>query len=381
MEAMMAQISDSIIANYQRRAMEMEMDRWEDDWLSAAAKAATKELSALEMANGVEPVALGGERFMRWPVLGQAAAPGPWSGFANAILSHRAQQAHFEVAFPSELYLHIKKTQKFRDVMPDVDLANMSGDNFNDNDVPWPDHQTGENPSVSRDQIDRIRCMIDLTEGRLGDPAKIPALFGEELNEEEEFDGDEVDWVGAALKDYDDTYRANSLNSDFNPEPKAVPAAAPGVMTNWYRKGPVGRGPRPPPKVTKDVADQLAQDYAWLLADDPPATSTMGGADGNIARGAPGLSGYNSGPRSAAAPEAAVPNPTNSANAKGKKKRKMKKKNATTTPNATAAESAPLKASTPEPEPAIKKPTPKKNVPEEDADGDWEPGGNDLYNE
>ncbi|RAL61063.1 hypothetical protein DID88_010404 [Monilinia fructigena] len=332
------------------------------------------------MANGVEPMALGGERFMRWPVLGQAAAPGPWSGFANAILRHRAQQPHFEVAFPSELYLHIKKTQKFRDVMPDVDLANMSGDNFNDDDIPWPGHQTGENPSVSRDQIDRIRRMIDLTEDRPSDAAKIPALFGEELEEEEKAGGDEVDWVGAALKDYDDTYRANSLNSDFSPEPKAVPAAVPGAMTNWYRKGPVGRGPRPPPKVTKDVADRLAQDYAWLLADDPPATSIMGGTDGNVASGAPGPSGYNSGAHSAAAPEAAVPNPANSANTKGKK-RKRKKKNATTTPNTTAVESVPRKTSTPEPESAVKKPAPKKNVPEEDADGDWEPGGDDLYDE
>ncbi|KAA8571204.1 hypothetical protein EYC84_000540 [Monilinia fructicola] len=353
MEAMMAQISDITIANYQRRATEMEMDGWEDDWLLVAAKAATKELSALEMANGVEPMALGGERFMRWPVLGQAAAPGPWSGFANAILSHRAQQPQFEVAFPSELYLHIKKTQKFRDAMPDVDLANMSGDNFNDDDIPWPDHQPGESSSVSRDQIDHIRRMIDLTERKLSGPATVPAVFGEEPTEEEELGGDEVDWVGAALQNYDDTYRANSLNSDFNPEPKAVRAPIPGAMTNWYRKGPVGRGSRPPPKVTKDIADRLAQDYAWLLADDPPATSKVGDTDGNVASGAPGK----------------------------KKRKRNKKKNAATTPDTAAAESASLEPSTPEPKPAVKKSNPKKDVPEEDGDGHWEPGGDDLYDE
>ncbi|QSZ34408.1 hypothetical protein DSL72_006000 [Monilinia vaccinii-corymbosi] len=240
---------------------------------------------ALEMANSIEPTAGGDERFMRWPVLGQAVAPGPWSGFANLILSHRAQEPPFEVAFPSELYLHIKKTQKFRAAMPDVDLASMSGDNFDDDDI--PDYRTVENPPVSQDQIDHIRHMIKITEAKHASPGKIPVIFGEALVEEEEIDGEEVDWVGAALKNYDDTYRANCLSSDFKPEPTASPPPIPGAMTNWYRKGPIGRGPRA--RVTQDVTDRLAEDYAWLLTNNPPTPSTKGDVAMSGASAAGGL--------------------------------------------------------------------------------------------
>ncbi|KAI9644345.1 hypothetical protein NHQ30_007702 [Ciborinia camelliae] len=336
-----------------------------------ASGAAAPEASALDpalyMADNFEPQPFSSEeRFMRWPC--PANVFGPYREFALAVLEHRENgPSPFMIEMPSELYLHIKKTQKHRDAMQDVDLANMSGDNFRDDDIPWPDYQSVMIPPISEDQLEGIGYNIDETDDELTGPIMGPAMADSdfifqklELEEkrtaedpledlpmdyqERRFFSDREEsfatamragqaegippWahhgfytydeetvaefdrekIAEGLRDYDDTYRANYLNSDFNPEQPVVPPSIPGAMTNWYRKGPVGRGPKPPPR--PDIADRLAEDYRWLLEDDSLDKAKdngdvqMGGM-GDIggrraASDLPGPSGYNSGSRSGA---------------------------------------------------------------------------------
>ncbi|KAJ8060261.1 hypothetical protein OCU04_010602 [Sclerotinia nivalis] len=292
----------------------------------------SKLSTALTMVNQIEPMLepmyLGDERFQRWP--SPTRNSGLYLEFSLQILNNR-DNTPFAITMPSELYLHIKKIQKFRDATPDVDLADMSGDNFMDGDFPWPDFRDVRKPPISENQLDSIGYNIDLTDSELTGPILGPALDDEDflvqkldlehkrtseepfenipmgLYEHKFFDGrrqsydtamragegmqipkwthkgfdapvDDEDiasldrqQVRKALRDYDMTYRANYLNSAFRPEAKSVPPPTPGAMTNWYRKGPVGRGPKPPPKVRRDVADRIAEDYKWLLQEVTPA--------------------------------------------------------------------------------------------------------------
>lgn len=121
--------------------------------------------------------------------------------------------------------------------------------------------------------------------------------------------------IKKGLRSYDASYRANYFNPDFAPEKRVGSSKKPGVMTNWYRKGPVGRGRNPPPKPRQDAAERMSQDHIWLLQEDNLASAKdkedteMGGMNmsgkGNIVGvGAIGMnaaidvsgpSGFNSG--------------------------------------------------------------------------------------
>ncbi|KAF7869919.1 hypothetical protein EAF04_004703 [Stromatinia cepivora] len=335
----------------------------------------SKLSTALTMVNQIEPMLepmyLGDERFRRWPSPTRNA--GLYLEFSLQVLNNR-DNTPFAITMPSELYLYIKKAQRFRDAMPNVDLADMSGDYFVDGDFPWPDFRDVQNPPISENQLDSIGYNMDLTDSELTGPILGPALDDEDfvvqkldleykrtaeepfenipmgLYEHSFFDGrrqsydtamgagegmqiptwthrgfdapaDDEDIasldrqeVRKALRDYDMTYRASYLNPAFQPETKPVPPRTAGSMTNWYRKGPVGRGPKPPPKVRQDVADKIAENYRWLLQEDTPAkgngdvemggVSTSGGLDTDgmedtvvrrAANDAPGPIGYKTG--------------------------------------------------------------------------------------
>ncbi|EDN99249.1 predicted protein [Sclerotinia sclerotiorum 1980 UF-70] len=200
----------------------------------------------------------------------------------------------------------------------------MSGDKFVDGSFPWPGFRDAKNPPISENQLDSTGYNINLTDYELTGPILGPALSDEDflvqkldlehkrtaekpfenipmgLYEHKFFDGrrqagegmqmpawthkgfdapfDDEDIasldlqkVRKALRDYDMTYRANYLNPAFRPEATSGPPPKSGVMTNWYRKGPVGRGPKPPPKLRQDVADIIAEDYKSLLREVTPA--------------------------------------------------------------------------------------------------------------
>ncbi|CAD6446308.1 3ac078d0-4bff-499e-9289-88e294f5cf97 [Sclerotinia trifoliorum] len=232
---------------------------------------------------------------------------------------------------PSELYLHFKKIQKFCDGTPDIDLADMSGDNFVYGYFLWPDFRSLKNPPILENQLDSIGYNIDLTDSELTGPILGPALGDEDflvqkldlehkriaeepfenipigLYEHKFFDGRRQSYdtimragegmqiptwthkgfdvpvdnediasldhqeVRKALRDYDMAYHTNYLNSAFQPEATSDPPPKPSAMTNWYRKGPIGCGPKPPPKVRQDAADRIAEDYRLFLQEVTPA--------------------------------------------------------------------------------------------------------------
>ncbi|KAF5872715.1 uncharacterized protein Bfra_006078 [Botrytis fragariae] len=280
------------------------------------------------MANSLylicEPMYLGEERFQRWPSPANHAGP-EYLTFCFAILKNRENQPPFTINFPSDLYRDIKKSQRVRDKMPDVNLADMSGDQFMD-DIPWPDYHDIEIPPISEDQLESIGYHIDLLEFELLGPIKGPTISDEDfifqkldLNqkrtkeelfedipynlfehkffearfqsfgsamragegpqipkwahqgfdiiEEEEMALSDRQELQKALRSYDATYRANYLNPDLVPEKKLGSLKKSGTMTNWYRKGPMGRGRKPPPKPRQDVAE-ISQDHIWLLQQD-----------------------------------------------------------------------------------------------------------------
>ncbi|KAF7947939.1 hypothetical protein EAE96_009009 [Botrytis aclada] len=339
----------------------------------------SKLSTALTMANSpylmCEPMYLGEERFQRWP------SPAIHAGshyltFCYAILNNRANQPPFAINFPSDLYRDIKKSQRLRDKMPDVNLADMSGDNYID-DIPWPDYHDVENPPISEDQLESIGYHIDLLEPELVGPIKGPAMSDEDyifqqlalkqkrtkeepfenipfnsyefeffegrlqsfdsamragegpqipewahqgfdVIEEEEMAISDRQEIQKGLRSYDATYRANYFNPDFVSEKKPCSSKKPGVMTNWYRKGPAGRGRIPPPKPRQDVAERISEDHIWLLQQDSLAQAEgsddteMGGVIVSVSGGdnvagvgatgemnatidAPGPSGFNSG--------------------------------------------------------------------------------------
>lgn len=122
--------------------------------------------------------------------------------------------------------------------------------------------------------------------------------------------------IQKALRSYDATYRANYFNPDLVPERRLGSSKKSGAMTNWYRKGPIGRGRKPPPKLRQDVAERISQDHLWLLQQDELARakdnediemSGMSLSGGGNAVGAeviggmsatidaPGSSGFNTG--------------------------------------------------------------------------------------
>ncbi|TGO50083.1 hypothetical protein BCON_0192g00100 [Botryotinia convoluta] len=320
-----------------------------------------------------EPMYLGEERFQRWPSPANHAGP-QYLTFCFAILKNLGNQPPFTLNFPSDLYHDIKKSQRMRDKMPDVNLADMSGDNFMD-DFPWPDYHDIENPPISEYQLESIGYHIDLMEPELLGPIKGPTISDEDfvfqkldLNqkrtkeelfedvpfnlyelkffearvqsfdsamragegpqipewahqvfdiiEEEEMALSDRQEIQKALRSYDATYRANYLNPDLVPEKKLGSSKKSGAMTNWYRKGPIGRGRKPPPKPRQDVAERISQDHIWLLQQDNLALAKdnedieMGGMSvsggGNVVGAgviggmsatidAPGPSGFNSG--------------------------------------------------------------------------------------
>ncbi|TGO21480.1 hypothetical protein BPAE_0217g00120 [Botrytis paeoniae] len=289
-----------------------------------------------------EPMYLGEERFQRWPSPANHAGP-QYLIFCFAILKYRDNQPPFTINFPSDLYRDIKKSQRIRDKMPDVDLADMSGDNFMD-DIPWPDYHDIEIPPISEDQLESIGYHVDLLESEVLGPIKGPAISDEDfvfqkldLNQkrtkEDIFEDipfnlyelkffearmalSDCQEIQKALRSYDATYRANYLNPDLVPEKKLGSSKKSGAMTNWYRKGPIGRGRKPPPKPRQNVAERISQDHIWLLQQDNLAMSKdnddteMSGmivSDGGNVVGAgviggmcatidaPGPSGFNSG--------------------------------------------------------------------------------------
>ncbi|TGO83931.1 hypothetical protein BPOR_0572g00010 [Botrytis porri] len=272
-----------------------------------------------------EPMYLGEERFQRWPSPANHAGP-QFLTFCFAILKYRDNQPPFTIDFPSDLYRDLKKSQRIRDKMPDVNLADTSEDNFMD-DIPWPDYHHIEIPPISEDQLESIGYHIDLLEPELLGPIKGPTMSDEdfifqklnlkqkrtkeepfedipyilfehkffearvqsfesairagegpqipvwahqtfEIFEEEEMAVSDRQQIEKGLRSYDATYRANYLNPDLVPEKKLGSSKKSGAMTNWYRKGPIGSGRKPPPKPRQDVAESISQDHIWLLQQD-----------------------------------------------------------------------------------------------------------------
>ncbi|TGO32680.1 hypothetical protein BHYA_0296g00030 [Botrytis hyacinthi] len=272
-----------------------------------------------------EPMNLGDERFQRWPSPAKGAGP-QYLTFCFAISKYRDNEPPFTLNFPSDADLDNKKSQRMRDKMPDVNLADMSGDNFMD-DIPWPDYHDVEIPPISEDQLKSIGCNIDLLESELLAPIKgptisdedfiftkldldqkrtkeepfedIPYVFHEhkffkgreqsfdsavrvgegpqipewthqgfDINDEEEVALSDRKQIQKALRSYDATYRANYFNPDLVPEKKLGSSKKSGTMTNWYRKGPIGRSRKPPPKPRQDVAERISQDHLWLIQQD-----------------------------------------------------------------------------------------------------------------
>ncbi|KAF7865530.1 uncharacterized protein EAF02_009953 [Botrytis sinoallii] len=215
--------------------------------------------------------------------------------------------------------------------MPDMNLADMSGDDIMD-DIPWPDYHDIEIPPISENLLQSIRYNINLMEPELLGPIKGPTVSDEDfvfiklnLNQkrtreepyedipylvhehrffsgrEQSFDsamrareGPEIpEWthrgfdindeedmalsdrreIQKGLRSYDATYRANYLNPDLVPEKRLGSSKKSGAMTNWYRKGPIGRSRNPPPKPRQDVAERISQDHIWLLQQDSLASA------------------------------------------------------------------------------------------------------------
>ncbi|ATZ56004.1 hypothetical protein BCIN_12g05440 [Botrytis cinerea B05.10] len=292
------------------------------------------EVHALTISNSpylmCEPIYLGEERFQRWPSPGNLAEPHQLE-FSLAIVRNRMNQFPFTITFPSDLYRDIKKSQRMRDKMPDVNLADMSGDNSIDG-IPWPDFHDIENPPISEDQMESIGYHIDLMESELLGPIKGPTIIDEDfivqklglnqkrtkeepfedipfnlfelkffearvqsfdsamragegpqlpewthqgfdINEEEDMALLDREEIKKGLRNYDASYRANYFNPDFAPEKRLGSSKKPGAMTNWYRKGPVGRGRNPPPKPRQDAAERMSQDHIWLLQEDNLASA------------------------------------------------------------------------------------------------------------
>lgn len=73
-----------------------------------------------------------------------------------------------------ELERHIIATQPERDAMPDIDLADMSGDNFVDT-IPWPGQKV-EDPLVLRDIFAKAGYNIDQFDSELTGPIMGPGL-------------------------------------------------------------------------------------------------------------------------------------------------------------------------------------------------------------
>ncbi|KAF7910438.1 hypothetical protein EAE99_011212 [Botrytis elliptica] len=319
-----------------------------------------------------EPMHLGQERFQRWPSPATHTGP-PYLTFCLAILKNRDNQPPFTINLPSDLYRDIKKSQRIRDQMPDINLADMSGDDIMD-DIPWPNYHDIEIPPISENLLQSIRYNMNLMGPELLGPIKGPTISDEDfvfiklnLNQkrtreepyddipylvhehrffqgrEQSFDsamrareGPEIpEWthrgfdindeedmalsdrreIQKGLRSYDATYRANYLNPDLVPEKRLGSSKKSGAMTNWYRKGPIGRSRNPPPKPRQDVAERISQDHIWLLQQDSLASakdnednemSRMSVSGGGNAVGAevidkisatidtPGPSGFNS---------------------------------------------------------------------------------------
>ncbi|TEY42771.1 hypothetical protein BOTCAL_0381g00030 [Botryotinia calthae] len=318
-EAMLTHVDQSIIDNDQQ-ALEIAREY--------------RILNALTISNSpylmFEPIYLGEEGFQRWPSPGNHAGPHQLE-FSLAIMRNRMNQFPFAIKFPSDLYRDIKKSQRMRDKMADVNLADMSGDNSID-DIPWPDFHDIDNPPISEDQMESIGYHIDLMESELLGPIKGPTINDEDfivqklglnqkrtkeelfedipfnlfelkffearvqsfdsairagegpqlpewthqgfdINDEEEMALLDSEEIKKGLRSYDATYRANYFNPDFAPEKRLGSSKKPGAMTNWYRKGPVGRGRKPPPKARQDVAERISQDHIWLLLEDNLASA------------------------------------------------------------------------------------------------------------
>ncbi|TGO08051.1 hypothetical protein BTUL_0228g00020 [Botrytis tulipae] len=324
-----------------------------------------------------EPMYLGDERFQRWPSPAKDAGP-QYLTFCFAISKYRNNQPPFTLNFPSDHDLDMKKEQRMRNKMPDVNLADMSGDNFMD-DIPWPDFHDIEIPPISENQLKSIGRNMDLLESELLGPIKGPTINDEDfiftklnfnhkrtkedplehilytffehkffngreqsfdsavrhlnragegpaipewthqgfdINDEEEMASLDRKEIQKALRSYDATYRANYFNPDLVPEKRLGSSKKSGAMTNWYRKGPIGRSRKPPPKPRQDVAERISQDHLWLLQQESLAkakdnediemsgmsvsvggnlvgTEVIGGMSATI--DAPGPSGFNSG--------------------------------------------------------------------------------------
>ncbi|KAF7886115.1 hypothetical protein EAF00_010218 [Botryotinia globosa] len=320
-----------------------------------------------------EPMYLGDERFQRWPSPAKDAGP-QYLTFCFAISKYWNNQPPFTLSFPSDHDLDMKKEQSMRNRMPDVNLADMSGDNFMD-DIPWPDYHDIEIPPISENQLKSIGRNMNLLESELLGPFKGSTINDEDfiftkLNfnhkrtkedplehipwnyfEHKFFDGREQSFDSAvragegpaipewthqgfdindeeamasldrkeiekALRSYDATYRANYFNPDLVPEKRLGSSKKSGAMTNWYRKGPIGRSRKPPPKPRQDVAERISQDHLWLLQQESLAKAKdnedidMGGMSVSVGGSlvgtevigrmsatidAPGPSGFNSG--------------------------------------------------------------------------------------
>ncbi|KAF7946108.1 uncharacterized protein EAE97_005146 [Botrytis byssoidea] len=320
-----------------------------------------------------EPMYLGDERFQRWPSPAKDAGP-QYLTFCFAISKYRNNQPPFTLNFPSDHDLYMKKEQSMRNRMPDVNLAGMSGDNFMD-DIPWPDYHDIEIPPISENQLKSIGRNMKLLESELLGPIKgstindedfiftklnfnhkrtkedplehIPCNYfehkffdgreqsfdsavragegpaipewthqGFDINDEEQMASLDRREIQKALRSYDATYRANYFNPDLVPEKRLGSSRKSGAMTNWYRKGPIGRSRKPPPKPRQDVAERISQDHLWLLQQESLAkskdnedvqmggtsvivggslvgTEVIGGMSATI--DAPGPSGFNSG--------------------------------------------------------------------------------------
>ncbi|TGO50264.1 hypothetical protein BOTNAR_0399g00110 [Botryotinia narcissicola] len=280
---------------------------------------------------------LGDERFQRWPSPAKDAGP-QYLTFCFAISKYRNNQPPFSLNFPSDHDLYMKKEQSMRNRMPDVNLANISGDNFMD-DIPWPVYHDIEIPPISENQLKSIGRNMNLLESELLGPIKGSTISDEDfistklnfnhkrtkedplehipsgegpaipecthqgfdINDEEEMASLDRREIRKALRSYDATYRANYFNPDLVPEKRLGSSKKSGAMTNWYRKGPIGRSRKPPPKPrqdqeslakSKDNEDIAMSGMSVSVGGSLVGTEVIGGM--NVTIDAPGPSELNS---------------------------------------------------------------------------------------